>query len=364
MLNNQYYSLTKILKKKATYNVIFGERSNGKTYAVLTHGVKNFFKNKSQIAYVRRWKEDVTGRRAQSVFRGLNEDGSIEKLSKGEFSHVHYVAGKFYLANYGEDGKTIYSDSDLLGYTFAISDGEHDKSTSYPNVTTVMFDEFLTNKLYLNEEFVAFMNTVSTIVRRRNDVSIFMLGNTVNKYCPYFSEMGLNNILKMEQGEIDVYRYGNSKLTVAVEYCSSMEASKTNNHYFAFDNPKLDMITSGAWELAIYPHLPIKYKPKDVLLIFFIVFSEEIYQCEVVSKDEHNFIFIHHKTTPLKENGNDLVYSFDYIPKMNYNSNIMKPMNSIQERITWYFKHKLVCYQNNTIGDAISNYLKICGKVG
>ena len=30
-----YYSLQKILKKNAVYNVIFGERSNGKTYSVL-----------------------------------------------------------------------------------------------------------------------------------------------------------------------------------------------------------------------------------------------------------------------------------------------------------------------------------------
>lgn len=31
----KYYSLDNILKKNCVYNVIFGERSNGKTYAVL-----------------------------------------------------------------------------------------------------------------------------------------------------------------------------------------------------------------------------------------------------------------------------------------------------------------------------------------
>ena len=34
MKNTDYYSLDKILSKKATYNLIIGERSNGKTYAV------------------------------------------------------------------------------------------------------------------------------------------------------------------------------------------------------------------------------------------------------------------------------------------------------------------------------------------
>ena len=31
----KFYTLDKIKKKKAIYNVIIGERSNGKTYAVL-----------------------------------------------------------------------------------------------------------------------------------------------------------------------------------------------------------------------------------------------------------------------------------------------------------------------------------------
>src|SRR5699024_11620877 len=69
----------------------------------------------------------------------------------------------------------------------------------------------------LVNELVLFMNTVSTIVRRRTDVKIFMLGNTVNKYNPYFKEMGLNHANQMEQGTIDIYKYGKSPLTVAVE---------------------------------------------------------------------------------------------------------------------------------------------------
>ncbi|MGC5276152.1 hypothetical protein ACPXAM_23725, partial [Escherichia coli] len=88
----------------------------------------------------------------------------------------------------------------------------------------------------------------------------YMLGNTVNKYCPYFAEMGLEHIPKMTQGTIDVYAYGNSDLTVAVEYCKSPDSKvkEASHKYFAFNNPKLEMITGGAWELNIYPHLPYK----------------------------------------------------------------------------------------------------------
>lgn len=357
-----YYTTQKIDKKDATYNIIFGERSNGKTYALLLKSLKSYFKDGSQFAYVRRWKEDITGRRAQRLFSGINDNQEVFKLSKGKFSGVHYYAGKFYLCNYNENGRPVYSDSDIIGFTFALSDGEHDKSTSFPNVTTIVFDEFLTNRLYLVDEFVLFMNTISTIVRRRENVKIYMLGNTVNRYCPYFSEMGLDKIHQMEQGSIDVYRYGNSDLKVAVEYCKSVEDSKDrpSNKYFAFSNPKLEMITGGAWELAIYPHLPYKYKPKDVLLIFFIEFSDNIYQCEIINVNETVFIYIHNKTTPIRKPDEHIIYSLEYNPKMNYNRNIFRPNGSVQSKIAYLFKHDKVFYQNNNVGDAVNNYLKLC----
>lgn len=356
----KYYSLKQIKKKKAVYNVIFGERSNGKTYAVLREGLEQYINNGGQLAIIRRWKEDITGKRASGIFNAINENGVVIELTNGEFKGVCYYNGKFFLCNYDESGKPIYNDDDCLGYVFALSDSEHNKSISYPNIRTIMFDEFLTKHLYLNDEFVLFMNTVSTIVRQRKDVTIYMLGNTVNKYSPYFTEMGLKNVLKMEQGTIDIYKYGNSGLTVAVEYCASTQSKKENNFYFAFDNPKLEMITGGAWELDIYPHLPIKFKPKDIKLIYFIVFGDDIFQCEIVKKDDMTFTYIHVKTTDIQNPDKDLIYTLDYIPKMNYNRNIYKPINTLQERILWYFKTDRVFYQNNEVGNTIHNYLKIC----
>lgn len=362
---SKFYTLTAINKKNATYNVIFGERSNGKTYAALQQGVKDYIKDKSQIAYVRRWKEDITGRRASRLFSALVENGEVSKLSNGEFTGVHYWAGKWYLCNYDESGKAIYSDQDILCFSFALSDNEHDKSTSFPKINTIIFDEFLTNKIYLNDEFVLFMNTVSTIVRKRDNVKIYMLGNTVNKFCPYFAEMGLEHIQKQKQGTIDVYRYGESKLVVAVEYCASVQDknSPTVNKYFAFNNPKLEMITGGAWELSLYPHLPYKYKPKDVIVTYYIEFNENIYACEVIQLDEITFTYIHAKTTPIRDLDNNLIYTLDYNPKPNYNRNIFNPMNKLQSRIAWFFKHDKVFYQNNNIGDAISNYIKTCTRL-
>lgn len=364
-MTQKYYTTTKIDKKDAVYNVVFGERSNGKTYALLTKGLKQYVKDGKQMAYVRRWKEDITGRRASRLFAGHNENGEVEKITKGQFKGVHYWAGKWYLCNYDENGKAVYSESDLVCFAFALSDSEHDKSTSFPNVSLIIFDEFLTNKLYLNDEFVLFMNVVSTIVRKREDVKIFMLGNTVNKYCPYFAEMGLEHIQKMTQGTIDVYHYGESALTVAVEYCQSPDGGnkEAQHKYFAFNNPKLEMITGGAWELSIYPHLPYKYKPANILLTFFIEFNDNVYQAECINVENSFFIFIHNKTTPIKDLDNDLIYSLDYSPKPNYNRSVFKPVNKLQARIKNLFVSDKVFYQDNNVGDAIANYLKIAKRV-
>ena len=356
----KYYSLNNIKKKNATYNVIFGERSNGKTYAVLLEALKQFAKNGKQFAYVRRWQEDIRGRRSQAIFSALQSNGEIAKIFNDKYTGVYYYAGRFYLCTYDDKGKPLYSDSDLLGFTFALSDSEHNKSNSYPNVGLILFDEFLTKGLYLPDEFILFMNTISTIVRQRTDVKIYMLGNTVNKFSPYFQEMGLNHIKNMRQGSIDVYSYGDSKLKVAVEYTANTASNKKNNFYFAFNNPKLAMITGGAWELNIYPHLPVKYKPRDIVFTYFIEFNDETFQCEVIDKDPYYFTYIHKKTTPIKDTMNDLVYTADFIPKLNYNRNILKPINKLQERLKWFFVTDRVYYQNNSIGDSVNNYIKLC----
>lgn len=360
MFDSKFYNLKSILKTNSTYNMIIGERSNGKTYTTLKYGIEQYFKNGSQIAIIRRWQTDIRGNRASEVFKALLSNNEIYKISKGHYQGIHYYGGKYYLCNYGDNGKAIYNDNDVIAYPFSLSDTEHNKSISYPDIRTIIFDEFLTRQVYLQDEFILFMNTISTIVRERTDVKIFMLGNTVNKYSPYFEEMGLKNVKEQIQGTIDVYKYGNSKLKVSVEYCKASGKSKENSFYFAFDNPKLEMIKTGAWELDIFPHCPIKYRPKDILFIYFIEFGGELFQCEIVNKDNNMFTYIHEKTTPLKNSSNDLIYSLDFNPQINYNRNIYITPSEITKKVKSFFIMDKVYYQDNNVGNTIANYLKAC----
>lgn len=352
-----YYSLNDILKRKAQYNVIFGERSNGKTYAVLLHGLKDYVSHGKQTAIVRRYDDDIKGGKADSFYDAIIANGEIERLTNGKYNKVRYWNRRFYLSFHDETTDTDVHDNKPFAFTFAINTATRYKSNSYPDVNTICFDEFLDRKWYLQNEFADFMSIVSTIVRQRDDVTIFMLGNTVNKSCPYFTEMGLKHIADMKQGSIDVYSYGESGLRVAVEYAASLNQSKPSDKYFAFDNPKLRMITSGVWEMAMYPHLPLKYKPNQVLLTYFIEFEGKMLQCEIVNADGSMFTYIHRKTTPLKNPDRDIVYKMEHDPRPNYYRRLMKPSNKWQEKIAFFFKAEKVFYQDNEVGEIVRNYI-------
>lgn len=361
-MKERYYSLKNILSKNAQYNMIFGERSNGKTYAVLKYALKRYVKTGEQLAIVRRWQDDYTGKRGATLFDALVCNNEVSKMTGGEWTGIYYWGSRWYLCKHVE-GKRVQSETPFA-YGFSISSMEHDKSTAYPNVTTVCFDEFLTRTMYLQDEFVLFMNVLSTIIRDRVNVKIFMLGNTVNKYCPYFREMGLTHIKQMKPGDIDLYRYGKSGLCVAVEYAAPSERGKDSDLYFAFDNPKLSMITGGAWEIDIYPHCPIKFRPADVLITYFIQFSGDTLQCEIVQTKDSAFTFIHRKTSPIKCEDTDIIYSPDYNPKPNYKRRITKPITALEQKIAAYYRTDKVFYQDNEVGEIVRNYLMWCNKGG
>lgn len=355
-MKTKYYSLKRIKEIHAQYNMIVGERSNGKTFALLDEILQNYFKDHKQGAIVRRWQDDFKGKRAPAMFAPMVSERLIYKYSGGQWDRIDYRSGCWYPARYDEQTDTIVRGDEPIAYAFSLSSMEHDKSTSYPHITTIVFDEFLTRGYYLVDEFVLFMNVVSTIVRQRTDVTIYMLGNTVNWSCPYFTEMGIKHIRDMKQGSIDVYEYGESGLKVAVEYCKSIADSKKSNVYFAFDNPRLKMITSGVWELDIYPHLPVKYSNKEIKGIFFICFEGDTLQCEVVQHNGHGFIYIHRKTTPIHDYDHDIIYALNNDYRMNHYQSLIRPRDRISQTIAFLVKQNKVYYQDNEIGEIVRNY--------
>lgn len=363
----KYYSLERIDKTNADYRIIVGERSNGKTYAVLCKILENYVKKKKQGALIRRFDLDIRGYRADTLYNSIVENGVVDKLTKGKYNSVFHFRRRWYLCRVC-NGERVDQDSTPFLYGFSITQMEHDKSTSYPNVTLIFFDEMITRKMYLPNEFTDFMNVLSTIIRLRDDVVIYMVGNTLNKHCPYFRNMGLRHIEQIKQGTIDEYAYGNSGLKVALEYCNEMgDKSKPSNKYFSFDNPHLDTIRSGGWELGLYPTAPCSIRPKDIIGKFFIDFDEHILQCDIIRKNQDNliyeFIYVHEKTTEIKNPNKDIIFTINADARPNVISNVTKPIYDFHRKILKLFVKDKVFYQDNEVGELVRNYFSVCSQM-
>lgn len=366
---NDYYCLIKILREQAHYSMIFGERSNGKTFAVLEFMVWYYHNYGKRGAVLRRYDLDLQGKRGSSVFNNLvrnKKRGNIIKyITGGKWTGVYYYSQQWFLYREDENGKRVRDDLPFC-YGFTLSAQEHDKSSGFPDIDIILFDEFLTRSLYLTDEFVLFANTLSTIIRDNDTAKIFMCGNTVNKYSPYFKEMGVN-ISDMKIGDIRIFKFATLsrkdkkeiELKIAVEY-SDGKSEKPSDVYFAFNNPKMKMITNGVWEVAVYPHLPLKYKPMNILYIYFIIWEEEILQCEIIQIEDVSFTYIHRKTTPIKDEDRDLVFSQDFNPRYNYRRKLTKPIDEVGKKIAWFFSVDKVYYQDNEVGEVVRNYLNWC----
>ena len=88
MSKPKYWDIRNILSRNAIYNVVFGERSNGKTYGVLQYALERYFSDGSRLGIIRRWEEDFRGKQANTMFDSLIENGVIYKLSKGKLTRI------------------------------------------------------------------------------------------------------------------------------------------------------------------------------------------------------------------------------------------------------------------------------------
>ena len=119
--HGEFYSLDRIKKMKCHYNLIFGKRSNGKTYAVLYEGLKTYVEKGKQMAYIRRYREDFIGKRGQTLFNSLVSTGAVSQLTDGKWDTVRYSSSQWFLAK--KDPKNpdkLISDSVPFCYGFSL----------------------------------------------------------------------------------------------------------------------------------------------------------------------------------------------------------------------------------------------------
>lgn len=356
---NLYYSIDEIYKTGADYMLIIGERSFGKTFATLKKALERYRDEGAEIAYIRRYDLDITGSRGAKVWADMVSNGIVKDITRGQYTDIVYYRRAWYFANWDADEQKYIKAPTSFARAYALSAQEHDKSTQDSEVGTIIFEEFIARS-YLFDEFILFQNLLSTIIRLRNNVKIFMLGNSISQYSPYFDEMGLDKIKEMRAGTIDIYSYGESDLKVAVELTEApADLKKASSKYFAFSNPRLNMIRGGngqIWELNIYPHIPTRYKPKDIIAIAFVEVEGEYIQLELICVSTFLFAYAHRKSTPLQKPETDLLY-------------VMRPPRQNTEFFGFFGHAPRICkafaqmiddnklfYQDNELGEMIAHY--------
>lgn len=268
MKKSIYWNILKILGFKADFNLVIGQRGNGKTFGVLKHFLELYKKTKKRFCYIRRWDEDVKAFRMEQLFAPFRN--ILDELFGEEFT-IQYKQHKFYLVN--GNGTKI----DCIGYVLSLSSSHHTKSIAYTNVGNILYDEFIrmSGEQELKDELSRFDNTLSTIIRGDNtNVVIWMLANTVSKYSPYFLRFGID-INKVEQGTIlvkDIPLETGEVLKVALEYCEfNEEASKKISKYSTNA-----MIKSGKWEIPETDEIPTVPGSKIREQLLFSIYSEEV----------------------------------------------------------------------------------------
>ncbi len=170
-----YYDYTKILSYNAFINFLIGERGVGKTYGASKFVTKQFINKGEEFVYIRRYKSELA-KSVPEFFKAL--------INNDEFPN-HKLSTK---------GNKFIIDDHVAGYSFSLSTAQSLKSTNFPKVKTIIFDEFIIEEgqnHYIKNEVENFLGMIESISRMR-DVRIFMLANAVTITNPYFIYFDIN----------------------------------------------------------------------------------------------------------------------------------------------------------------------------
>lgn len=362
---SQYYDISGIDALDAVYNLIYGKRSNGKTFAVCRKIIDAYLDEDLPSAYLRRLDEMIKPKNLSELF-DPHIPYIIEK-TEGKYNSILYRSNGFYLCCYDGDIK-ISQDKKPFCRTYAINTAETTKGQDAGEVKYVFFDEFITRQFYLTNEFVLFQNLLSSIVRNRAGIKIYMVANTVSKYCPYFREMGLTRMKDQKQGTIDVYTMGASGTKIAVEYSDAAGGGENVSQYFCFDNPELDMITSGAWEIALYRHIPRGVGSLPPELQFFIVFDGQILRGGLYIFNDAPLLTFSRRYKEIKDPEDQIIYAdnLDDPPDPNplHNTNLAHTPTKAHELILSLIKQHKTYFADNEDGETFAAWLKWATKGG
>lgn len=190
-----FWNLRHTLTHNMLINVIVGNRGGGKSFGAKEWAIDNFIKNKEQFGYIRRYKDDL-------------KEPMIQFFKDIEYKYPDYEfktdSKYFYIRVKPAEPDEKWTEKDIAGYGFTLSIANNKKSISYPNITTLIFDEFLIdkgNQQYIPDEPVKLLNLYETVARPGTNhprVILFMLANAITITNPYFAFWNLKMPTKQD----------------------------------------------------------------------------------------------------------------------------------------------------------------------
>lgn len=181
MNNDIYYNYDKLFSYNFLLAFVIGERGTGKTFGAKVAVLKKYLKSGEQFIYLRRYKTELDTALA-TFWEDLQSNGYFEEYNLK-------VKKSKMLTKFTCNDK-------ICGYAIPLSTANILKSTAFPKVKTIVFDEFILDGAsgtyrYLKNEVTMMLDVIETVARLR-DIQVIFLGNALSIVNPYFSYFNLD----------------------------------------------------------------------------------------------------------------------------------------------------------------------------
>lgn len=237
----KYYSLDRILEYDAGWYVIFGQKSNGKTYSIIRYAIEKYFETGLPFVYLRRYKEELSEFNIHKVL--LPHSELIKTKTGGKYNALIYYRRRAYLANVSEDGKIKRSKTPVM-YTYSLTTYQTENGGDIGETSLIFYDEFFSDDGYLRDEMLKLTTCISNIVRDRTNTKIFLAGNSVNYVCPFFDHTGIS-LDDLQQGKINEVTY-KTGTKIVVEWTNANNVTAdVSNKLFGFSDRALKLTQTG-----------------------------------------------------------------------------------------------------------------------
>ena len=309
-----HYNMDNIISKDCLWNMIIGERSNGKSYQVKhKRGIEKYLATGKRFVYLRRFKEEIKSSTVEAYF----QDVDISKLTEGKYNTVQYWRNRIYFGNYDQETNKIKR-GEFFAYTMSLNQEQNYAGGSYLDVEDIIYEEFMSRSIYLAHEPDKLSNLYSTIDRKRGKVKVWMIGNVISRACPYLVEWEvLPEVVRMKQGDIltkEIPIDEDHKITVAIEYTGHIEGGSS---YVMGKHSA--MINNGMWQSDPQPKLPKSKKEYDILFRCKFIYHTFQFLGEVLrDRETRNKIWFIYPKTRFSEKSKDILTFSDIINVSKY----------------------------------------------